>query len=82
MAVKKITLIKDWEHPSGTTFKKGECVNCTSDLVEELAKGGYIATSLKKLQSFLIILLTILTEFFINFYIFRIKLNLDKIIHF
>jgi|TARA_R100000995_G_scaffold83476_1_gene59502 hypothetical protein len=51
MAVKKITLIKDWEHPSGTTFKKGECVNCTSDLVEELAKGGYIATSLKTKKS-------------------------------
>ena len=51
MAVKKITLIKDWVPAAGTTVNQGECVNCTSDLVEELAKGGYIATSLKTKKS-------------------------------
>ena len=47
MAVKKVTFTKDWEHPSGHTIKKGECAKCTPDLVDELAKGGYIAAKLK-----------------------------------
>tara|TARA_R100000329_G_scaffold48857_1_gene45132 strand:+ start:3236 stop:3391 length:156 start_codon:yes stop_codon:yes gene_type:complete len=47
MAVKKITFIKDWVHPSGHTIKKGECAKCTLELVEELEKGGYIAAKLK-----------------------------------
>lgn len=47
MAIKKITLIKDWVHPVGTKFKKGDCLQCTADLIEKLDKGGYIASSLK-----------------------------------
>ena len=47
MAIKKVTFIKDWKHPSGHSIKKGECAKCTPQLVEELEKGGYIAAKLK-----------------------------------
>lgn len=47
MAIKKVTFIKDWVHPSGHTIPAGECAKCTLDLVEELEKGGYIASKLK-----------------------------------
>ena len=39
----KVTLIKDWTHPSSKTVKKkGSFLNVSAGLKKELEEGGYI----------------------------------------
>ena len=44
----KVTLIKDWQHPAGTLKKKGQVLDVTNGLKEELQKGGFIESDKKE----------------------------------
>jgi hypothetical protein len=45
MAIRKITLIKEWMHPNGVAFPEGTTCRVTQTLYDDLAEGGYIETS-------------------------------------
>lgn len=42
MALKSVTLQKDWQHVSGQVFKAGEKFKVTPELYNELKEGGYL----------------------------------------
>jgi len=50
MAIKKVTLAKDWTHPVGITMKAGETIKVLPSLHEELLQGGYLAPSKKQVK--------------------------------
>ena len=42
MALKVVTLQKNWQHVSGQVFKAGEQFKVTPELYQELKDGGYL----------------------------------------
>ena len=43
MALRKVTLVKAWIHPTGTKFKAGESFRVLDELYQELKEAGYIS---------------------------------------
>ena len=43
MALRKVTLLKAWTHPTGIKFKAGETFRVLDELYQELKGGGYIS---------------------------------------